>query len=154
MARFLYLLSCGALVGAQLFFAAGAAQVAFPPEVSTLPREDPRRQLAADLVGAMLARVDAATLAGAAVAVVCAFLVGRRAAAIAPLLAGLCALVSTALVTPAIHAMREAGATGSKRFGLLHGASTLLLVLEIILLVCALWQGARWANIENAPQGG
>jgi hypothetical protein len=55
MARFLYLLSCGALVGGQLFFAAVAAQVVFPREVAALPRDDPRRQLAADLVGAMSA---------------------------------------------------------------------------------------------------
>jgi hypothetical protein len=152
MARFLYLLSCGALVGGQLFFAAIAAQVVFPREVSALPRDDPRRQLAADLVGAMLARLDAATIAGSAVAVVCAIVLGRRWAALAPLLAGLCAVISAALVTPAIHAMREAGATGSKRFGLLHGASTLLLVLEIALLVCALWQAARFRGIENALQ--
>jgi hypothetical protein len=152
MARFLYLLSCGALFGAQLFFAAGAAQVAFPSEVAALPRDDPRRQLAADLVGAMLGRLDAATIAGTAVAVVCAMLLGRRWAAIAPLLAGLCAVASTALVTPAIHSMREAGATASRRFGLLHGASSSLLILEMLLLAIAVWQGTR--GIVNAAQAG
>src|SRR5262249_5453081 len=84
MARFLYQLCCGALLGAQLFFAVVGAQVAFPREVAALPRDDPRRQLAADLVGAMLSRLDAATIAGAGVAVVCAILVGRWNAAIAP----------------------------------------------------------------------
>ena len=152
MARFLYLLSCGALAGAQLFFAVVSTQVVFPRDVSALPRDDPRRQLAADLVGAMLARLDAATIAGSAVAVICALVLGRRSAAVAPLLVGSCALISAALITPAIHAMREAGATASKRFGLLHGASTLLLVLEITLLVCALWQVARVRGIENALQ--
>jgi len=154
MARFLYLLSCGALFGAQLFFAAVAAQTAFPAEVAALPRDDPRRQLAADLVGAMLARLDAATIVGTAVAVVCAILLGRRWAAVAPLLAGLCALASASLVTPAIHAMRAAGATGSRRFGLLHGASSALLVLEMILLAIAVWQGARFSGIAPAVEGG
>jgi hypothetical protein len=140
MARFLYRLSCGGLFGAQLFFAAVAAQVVFPAEVAALPRDHPRRQLAADLVGAMLARLDAGTLAFTAVAVVCAIVLGRRRLAIAPLLAGLCALASALWVTPAIHAMRAAEATTSGRFGLLHGVSSGLLVLEMILLVVAVWR--------------
>ncbi len=154
MARLVYLLTCGALFGAQLFFAAVAAQVAFPREVAALPRDDPRRQLAADLVGAMLARLDAATIAGAGLAVVCAVLVGRWSAAIPPLLAGLCALASALLITPAIHGMRAAGATASARFGLMHGLSSGLLILEMILLVLAVWQGTRFAGIENGRQAG
>jgi uncharacterized protein DUF4149 len=140
MARFLYHLSCGGLFGAQLFFAAVAAQVAFPRDVAALPRDHPRRQLAADLVGSMLARLDAASIAFTAVAVVSSIVVGRRRAAIAPLLAGLCALASSVLVTPAIHAMRAAGETSSGRFGLLHGVSSGLLVLEMILLAVAVWR--------------
>jgi hypothetical protein len=143
MAPFLYRLCCGGLVGAQIFFAAVAAQVAFPSEVAALPREHPRRQLAADLVGVMLSRLDAATLACTAVAVVCAILLGRWRAAIAPLLAGLCAAASALLVTPAIHSMREAGQTGSGRFGLLHGLSSGLLILEMILLAAALWKAPQ-----------
>jgi hypothetical protein len=154
MARFLYLLVCGGLLGAQLFFAAVAAQVAFPREVAALPRDDPRRQLAADLVGGMLSRLDGATIAGAAVAVACAFLAARRTAAIAPLLAGLCAVVSAWLVTPAIHALRAAGTTASRRFGLLHAASSGLLVLEMVLLAVAVWQGSRFGAIENGRQAG
>jgi hypothetical protein len=146
MARFLYLLSCAGLVGAQLFFAVVAAQAAFPAEVATLPRDDPRRQLAADLVGAMLARLDAATVALTAVAVICALVLGRRRAAIAPLLAGLCALTSALLVTPSIHALRVAGSSSSARFGLLHGVSSGLLVLEMVLLAVAAWQATRLAR--------
>jgi hypothetical protein len=140
MARFLYILCCGGLLGAQLFFAAVAAQVVFPRDVALLPRDHPRRQLAADLVGSMLARLDAATLALTAVAVVCAFALSRPRNAIAPLLAGICALVSVLVVTPGIHAMREAGATASGRFAALHGISSGLLVLEMILLLVALWR--------------
>ena len=139
MARFLYQLSCGGLFGAQLFFAAVAAQVVFPREVAGLARDHPRRQLAADLVGSMLARLDAATIALTAVAVICAFALGRPRGAIAPLLAGLCAVASAALITPAIHAMRAAGTTASGRFGLLHGVSTGLLLLEMILLAVAVF---------------
>src|SRR5207248_8941763 len=97
MARFLYRLSCGSLFGAQLFFAAVAAQVVFPRDVAALPREHPRRQLAADLVRAMLTRLDAATLALTAVAVVCALVLSRPRSAIAPLLAGVCAAASSLL---------------------------------------------------------
>lgn len=138
MARFLYRLSCGSLFGAQLFFAAVAAQVVFPRDVAALPREHPRRQLAADLVGAMLARLDAATLALTALAVVCAVAIGRPRSAIAPLLAGLCAAISALAVTPAIQSMRAAAETTSGRFGLLHGISSALLVLQMILLALAL----------------
>jgi len=140
MAAFLYRLCCAGLFGAQIFFAAVAAQTVFPKDVSALPREHPRRQLAADLVGAMLARLDAGTLALSAVAVLCAVFLGRWRSAIAPLLAGLCAAASALLVTPAIHSMREAGQTGTGRFGLLHGVSSVLLILEMILLAIALWK--------------
>jgi len=140
MAPFLYRLCCGGLVGAQLFFAAVAAQVVFPSEVSALPREHLRRQLAADLVGLMLSRLDAGTLALSAVAVVCAILAGRWRAAMLPLVAGLCAAASALLITPAIHAMREAGQTGTGRFGLLHAVSSVILILEMILLAIALWK--------------
>jgi hypothetical protein len=63
----------------------------------------------------------------------------RARAALLPLLAGLCALASAALVTPAIHAMRLAGDTASPRFGALHGISTILLVVEMLLLGVAAW---------------
>ena len=56
---------------------------------------------------------------------------------IAPLVAGLCAVASVAFITPAIHALRAAGTTASGRFGLLHGVSSGLLVLEMILLAVA-----------------
>jgi hypothetical protein len=143
MARFLYRLCCGGLFGAQLFFAAVAAQLVFSAEVAALPREHPRRQLAADLVGAMLARLDAATIALTAVAVVCAIVLGRRRGAIAPLIAGLCALASAAFITPAIHAMRTAGLTTSGRFGLLHAVSSGLLLVEMALLAVAVWRAPQ-----------
>lgn len=135
-----YPLLCGGLCGAQLFFAAAAAQVVFPREVAALPRDDARRKLAADLVGGMLARLDAATIALSALAIVCAVLVSQRRAALLPLLAGLCALVSSGLITPRIHTMREAGQTALPRFGLLHAASSSLLLIEMFLLAAAvLW---------------
>ncbi|TMA43159.1 MAG: hypothetical protein E6J82_07505 [Deltaproteobacteria bacterium] len=109
----------------------------FPRDVAALPRDHPRRQLAADLVGSMLARLDAATLALTAVAVVCALVLSRPRSAIAPLLAGVCAAASSLLVTPSIQAMREAGTTASGRFAALHGVSSALLVLEMILLAVA-----------------
>lgn len=140
MARFLYRLCCGGLFGAQLFFAAAAAQTVFPGEVAALPRDHPRRQLAADLVGGMLARLDAATIVLTAVAVACALVLGRRRAAIAPLLAGLCAVTSAVLITPAIQSMRAAGVTDSRRFGALHGLSSALLVVEMALLAVAVWR--------------
>jgi hypothetical protein len=143
MARFLYRLCCGGLLGAQLFFAAVATQAVFPRQVAALPRDHPRRQLAADLVGSMLARLDAATIAFTAVAVVCALVLARRSCGIAPLLAGLCALASAALITPAIQAMRAADLTASGRFGLLHGVSSSLLLLEMILLAVAVWRAPQ-----------
>ena len=140
MARFLYRLCCGGLLGAQLFFAAVAAQVVFSREVAALPRDHPQRQLAANLVGSMLAGLDAGSIAFTALAAVCAIVLGRRRAALAPVLTGLCALGSSLMVTPAIHALRAAGETASGRFGMLHGVSLALLVLEMILLAVALWQ--------------
>ena len=133
MARFLYRLCCGTLLGAQLFFAAVAAQIAF--------RSGLDRRVAGDLVGAMLARLDSAALALTAVAVLCAVLIGRRRLAVPPLLAGVCAAVSALLVTPAIHAMREAGEMAGPRFGMLHGLSNALLLVEMILLAIAGWIG-------------
>jgi hypothetical protein len=134
---FVYRLCCLGLIGAQLFFVAVASQTVFPREVAALPREHPRRALAADLVGAMLVRLDAATIALSAAAVICALGAHSRRAAVLPLLAGLCALASAALITPAIHGMREAGQTALPRFGLLHGLSAGLLLLEIVLLLAA-----------------
>ena len=133
-------LLCAALFGAQLFFAAGAAQVVFSREVAALPRDDARRQMAADAIGAMLARLDAATLALTALVVVFQVLLSQKRAAVLPLVAGLCALASALLVTPAIRAMREAGQVALPRFGLLHAASSLLLVAEMILLAVAAWR--------------
>ncbi len=133
----IYPLLCGGLCGAQLFFAAAAAQVVFPREVAALPRDDARRKLAADLVGGMLARLDAATIALTAAAILCAVLISQRRAALLPLLAGLCAAASVAFITPRIHAMREAGETSLPRFGLLHAVSSSLLLVEMILLCIA-----------------
>jgi hypothetical protein len=84
---FAYRFFCVALFGAQVFFAAVAAQVVFSPEVSALPREHPRRVLAADLVGAMLARLDAGTIALTALAVVGWRAAHTNAAAPAPAIA-------------------------------------------------------------------
>jgi hypothetical protein len=134
-------LACGILCGAQLFFAAVAAQVVFSREVAALPRDNPRRQLAADLVGAMLSRLDAATIALTAVAVICSLTFAQKGRAILPLIAGLCALASAALVSPAIHAMRTAGQVASPRFGMLHGVSSGLLLIELILLAIACAMG-------------
>lgn len=131
MARFLYRLSCAGLLGAQVFFAAVAAQVAFQAGLE--------RRIAGDLAGAMLQRLDSAALAICAVAVLCAVVVGRRRLAVPPLLAGICALVSTMVVTPKIHALRMAGQTGSPLFGRLHGVSAGLLILEMVLLLVAVW---------------
>jgi hypothetical protein len=111
----------------------------FSKEIASLPRDDPRRRAAADAVGAMLARLDAATLVLCAVSVVCAWQLRQARAALWPLLAGLCALASVALVTPAIHTMRLTGDTASPRFGALHGISTILLVVEMLLLGVAAW---------------
>jgi hypothetical protein len=142
---FLYRLACAGLLGAQVFFAAAATRVVFSPEVAALPRGDPRRQAAAEAVGAMLARLDAATLALTALAVLCALLLGVRRAAIAPLLAGICAAASAGFVTPAIHAMRLSGEVTSKTFGILHAVSSSLLLLEILLLAVATFQAPGFA---------
>jgi hypothetical protein len=131
MARFLYRLSCAGLFGAQLFFAAVAAQAAFHGGLE--------RHLAGDLVGAMLARLDSATLAFTALAVLCAVLLGKIRKAGAPLLAGLCAAASAFLITPAVHALRASGETASPAFARLHAASAVLLVAEMLLLLAALW---------------
>src|SRR5205807_9970107 len=96
------------------------------------------RRQAGDLVGAMLARLDAATLVLAALLVI---LAGRRPAALLPLAAGLCAAASVLYFTPQIHAMREAGQITGGRFGMLHGLSNVLLLVEMILLAIAGWIG-------------
>src|SRR5260370_40890498 len=100
MAR-LYRISCAALLGAQLFFAGIAAQSVFSPEIASLARDDPRRRAAADAVGAMLAHLDAATLALCGGAAACAWHLRRAPAALLPLPAGLCAPASAALAPPA-----------------------------------------------------
>ncbi len=149
---------CAAQAGAQLFFTVAATQVIFSAEVAALPHGDPRRELAAELVGACLARLDAAAMAVAALAVALLFirirvnqsraqLLGSKAsapgagaeprAAISPLLAGLCALGSAFGTTPAIHAMRLAGETRTARFGAMHGLSSGLLLLEMLLFAWA-----------------
>jgi hypothetical protein len=124
MARFLYRLSTAGLLGAQIFFAAVGAQVAF--------RSGLERHVSGNLVGAMLAKLDAATLAFSALATLCAVLMGGGRRALLP--AG-----SAFIVTPAIHAMREAGQTGSPAFGRMHGLSFGLLLAEMILLLLAVW---------------
>ena len=131
MARFLYRLSCAGLLGAQVFFAAVAARVAFQAGLD--------RQAAGDLAGAMLQRLDSAALAICAIAVLCAVLLGRRRLAVLPLLAGFCALLSSMVITPRIHALRVAGETRSPGFGRLHGVSAALLLLQIALLLVAVW---------------
>jgi hypothetical protein len=143
----LYRLVAAALLGAQIFFAAVAAQKVFPKEVAGLPRGEPRRTLAADLVGQMLAPLDAATMVGGALCVGLAMLLWRSGegslrAALPPLLAALCAAASAYGTTPAIQAMRAAGGSemGGPRFGLLHGLSSGLLLLEMALL---LWAALR-----------
>jgi hypothetical protein len=145
-----YRLACAGLFGAQLFFAAVAAQVVFPREVAALPRSDARRQLAADLVGSMLARLDAGTLAVSALAVVCAVALGKWRAALLPLAAGLCALASAAVVTPRIHALRDAGQVALPKFGMLHALSSLLLLTEMLLLCVAALRAPESAR-ETPP---
>ena len=144
-----YKLVVSALLGAQLFFAAVAAQRIFPPEVAALPRGDPRRTLAADLVGQLLGSLDSAAMLGGALCVLLALQLSRRLAArpaaaraalraaTPALLVVLCATASSFGTTPAIHAMREAGRTGEARFGVLHGLSSGLLLLEMALLLFA-----------------
>jgi hypothetical protein len=142
---FLFRLFTGALFGAQLFFAAIAAQAIFPRAVAALAHSDPRRRAAADLIGLLLGRLDQLTLGLSAAAVLCAVILSRRGhtwagrAAAPVLLAGFAALASTALVTPAIHELRLAAATASPRFGQLHAVSSLLLLAELLLLLAAVW---------------
>ncbi len=137
----IFRLLCAALAGAQIFGIV-AAQTIFSREVAALPREDPRRQLAADAVGQMLGRLDAATIVGCAVAV----LLTRNRAALWPLVAGLCAIASALWVTPAIHSLRLAGQVASPRFGMLHGVSSTLLLIEIVLLAVAAWAAPESAG--------
>ena len=142
---YLYRLSAGLLLGAQVYFAAVAAPAAFPREVAALPPGSPARTAAADLVGAQLASLDRMTLLFCAVAALCAITLARagmpsaRVAAVPVLLAGLCALTSSEWVTPRIHALRAAGQTQLPRFGRLHAFSTSLVAVEIVLLLIALW---------------
>jgi len=150
---FLHRFSCAGLVGAQLFFSAVAAQQVFPPEVAALPHGAPRRELAAELVGAMLARLDAATMIFCAIAVVAALLLGRRLAAVLPLLAGLCAVASIAYFTPAILAMRLTNTTSTPRFGLMHGLSASLLLVEMVLLTVAAWRSPG-STLAAEPEPG
>ena len=123
----IYRLLCAALAGAQIFFIV-AAQVAFAVA----------RPQAGEIVGALLARLDAATLVASAILVL---LAGRRPAALLPLAAGLCAAASVLWFTPQIHAMRLAGETTGPRFGMMHGLSTGMLLIELILLAIAAWIG-------------
>src|SRR5450432_2179118 len=83
----IFRLLCALLAGGQLFFVAIAAQVVFPRAVANLPRGEPRRVLAADLVGSMLARLDTTTLLLSALAVVLAVACGRRRTELLPLVA-------------------------------------------------------------------
>ena len=146
---FAYRFAAGSLLGAQLFFVLIATRIVFRPEVAALPQGDPRRLWAADTVGQMLGSLDRAALGGCALAVLCAVLLARAGvpralrAALPPLLAGLCAAASSALVTPAIHSLREAGQTASPQFGRLHGLSSGLLLLELALLLLAVWRAPR-----------
>jgi hypothetical protein len=137
----IFRLLCALLAGGQLFFVAIAAQVVFPRVVADLPRGEPHRVLAADLVGSMLARLDTTTLLVSALAVVLAVAGGRRRTALLPLVAGLCAAVSAFWTTPQIHALREAGQASGGRFGMLHGISASVLLLEMILLAIAAFFG-------------
>jgi len=145
LCAFLYRLSAGLLLGADVFFAAVAAPAAFPREVAALPAGHPLRTAAADLVGTQLAALDRMTLLFCAVAALSAIALARsgmpsaRLAALPVLLAGLCALISSSFVTPRIHALRAAGQTHLAEFGRLHGISTGLVAVEMLLLVAALW---------------
>jgi Domain of unknown function (DUF4149) len=142
---YLYRLSAGLLLGAAVYFAAVAAPAAFPREVAALPPGHPMRTAAADLVGSQLAALDRMTLLFCAISALCAIALARmgvasaRVAAIPVLLAGLCALASSSFVTPRIHALREAGQTQLPEFGRLHGISTGLVGVEILLYLLALW---------------
>src|SRR4051812_28647453 len=125
---FAYRLSAGLLLGAQLFFAAVAAQDVFPREVAALPQGHPLRTGAAETIGRMLGTLDQLTLGFCALAVLVALRLGSRRAVIPPLAAGVLAGISAGLVTPAIHQLRMAGQTSGSTFGMLHGLSTLLLL--------------------------
>lgn len=156
IAAFLYRLTTAGLFGAQAFFAAAAAQVVFSREIAALPAGDPLRLQAAADVGGMLARLDAATLSGTAIAVLCAVLLSRsreagaRRAALLPLLAGACAAASAFLTSPAIHALRMAGRTREPAFGRLHALSSALLLAEMLFLLAAV---ARAPSGEAAARG-
>ena len=136
-------LAAALLLGAHVFFAAIAAQAVFTRQIAALPRADPARVAAADLVGRMLASLDRWTLALAALCVLGAIVLARggvaraRRAAVPAILVGLCAAVSALVVTPKILALREAGETATRAFGRLHGVSAGLMVVEIALLVWA-----------------
>ena len=132
MARFLYRLCTAGLFGAQLFFSAVASQAAFRSGLVERP-------VAGSLVGAMLARLDAATIALSALAALVAVLLGQPRRAILPVVAGLLAVVSAFVLTPAVHAMREAGQTGTPAFGRMHGYSAGLMLAEMLLLALAVW---------------
>jgi hypothetical protein len=133
----LYRLVTAGLLGAQLFFAAVAAQVVFSREIAALPHGNPLRVHAADAIGSMLFRLDSATLFGCSLAVFCAAALGRRRAILLPLLASTCALCSAVGTTPAIHALRAAGRTADPAFGRLHALSSSLLLIEMVLLFLA-----------------
>ena len=132
MARFLYRLCTAGTLGAQIFFAAVAAQVAFRSGLV-------ERQVSGNLVGAMLSKMDAATMAFSAIAVVSAVLLGQPRRALLPLVAGLLAVISAFVITPAVHAMRESGQIGTPAFGRLHGISSTMMLVEMILLALAVW---------------
>lgn len=133
MARFIYRLSTAGLLGAQIFFAAVAAQAAFKSGLIT------DRGVSGSLVGAMLGKLDAAAIALGAVAVLCAVVLGQPRRALLPLAAGLLAAVSAFVITPMVHRLREAGQTGTPAFGRLHGLSASLMLLEMLLLALATW---------------
>ncbi|MBS2022980.1 MAG: hypothetical protein JST92_11250, partial [Deltaproteobacteria bacterium] len=141
LAAIAFRLLCALLAGAQVFFIAAATQVIFPKDVAALPHGDPRRTLAADLVGKLLARLDAATIVGCAVAIACVVFLSTRGGslrpALLPLLAASCALASAFWTTPAIRSLRAAGLTQTPSFGLMHAVSSSLLLVELVLLLIA-----------------
>ena len=139
---------CGAQAGAQLFFTIAATQVIFSSEIAALPHEDPRRTLAADQVGQLLARVDTMTIIVSFVTFCVAWSIANQKRvslrrALPPLLAGLCAITSIFGTTPAIHALRATNRTGELRFGLMHALSSTLLILEMLLFA--------WAALRKDP---
>src|SRR5437588_597555 len=62
-----------------------------------------------------------------------------RAAALPVLAAGLCALFSLSWVTPRIHVLRTLAQSAGPEFGRLHLLSTVLVGIETLLLLYALW---------------